>query len=361
MKHFLNSRGNSLIQVLVSIGLTALLAATVASVLSHQSKEARALNEQLAAADLQKLLISTLADGSVCKYVLNNPNPQTFNSTIASKINPQNMTVSKLYTNTAGTTTTAEVGKQASGYSNTLFVKNIRLQIDSGHDSNWSGQWLVEFDETKTVRPLKPLSISTTILADISSPSAAKILNCMPTAVGTMQEGIVNIPIFCHAGNNSENTCTINIEEDPQVIALGLKAPDLKLIGFSITQHGFDGCGSKTINTCTCVLSRTFNSSNSLAAVWNVGGSIFGPQTYGGGLADSTMMGSRYIHLRVSQQAIGLNLSFFYGDLTTAKLSALNQSYAAAEKSVALEPPAYKTNYGGGIRLALCDLKTPNP
>jgi hypothetical protein len=67
----------------------------------------------------------------------------------------------------------------ASGYSRSLIVKSIRLEILSGAGANYLANWIVSFDATKTVRALKPLVIATTLTVDAASPSSAKITGCM--------------------------------------------------------------------------------------------------------------------------------------------------------------------------------------
>ena len=65
--------GQSLIQVIVSIGILSAMALTFASLIATQQKETKALTEKLASLDLEKLLITSLADGSICTGELSNP------------------------------------------------------------------------------------------------------------------------------------------------------------------------------------------------------------------------------------------------------------------------------------------------
>jgi hypothetical protein len=156
--------------------------------LVSQQTETRALSEKLATLDLEKVLISAMADGSVCKYVLNNPTELTFDSTAAlpqliilasTTVNP-----AKLYSNIVpGTPPTpgsviVEVGTQASPVANSLIVQSILLEITAGAGNTYTGNWFVKFDPTKTVRPIKPVSILTTLIVDKTNPSATKIIGC---------------------------------------------------------------------------------------------------------------------------------------------------------------------------------------
>ena len=63
-----NSRGQGLIQVLISIALMGILMVGITTVLEHQARENKALGEKLAGLDLQKAVTAVLADGSVCTF-----------------------------------------------------------------------------------------------------------------------------------------------------------------------------------------------------------------------------------------------------------------------------------------------------
>ncbi len=184
-----NNKGQSLVQVLVGIGLTAIMAAVFASLITSQQKETRALKEALGAMDLQKVVIAALADGSVCQYILNNPTRLTFDSTALTPTTPQTMTPSlPLYTIVQGGIpgpVAAQVGQEASGFSNTLFISNIKLEILSGSGDNYIGQWKVEFDSARTIRPIRPLAVGTIIQTDPGTPTAKTIASCQGAGGGS--------------------------------------------------------------------------------------------------------------------------------------------------------------------------------
>lgn len=180
-----SQKGQSLVQVLVSIGLMATLTLVFATMMEHQSRETQALSEKLAAMDAEKLLIASLADGSVCSYVLGpNPTWQTFNS-----LGPLPQTIT-LTNPTAATATlyssmmpgpvpgpiALQAGNAASPISNSLKVQSIQLKITSGAGTNFQGTWLVNF--AGSVRSLKPAMASTNLTVDNTNPAAAKITGC---------------------------------------------------------------------------------------------------------------------------------------------------------------------------------------
>ncbi|MNK75718.1 hypothetical protein D3C87_952630 [compost metagenome] len=61
-----NQRGQTLVNALVGLAITAILSVTIASIMAMQSKENRALGEKLASLDLQRTVISTLANSNAC-------------------------------------------------------------------------------------------------------------------------------------------------------------------------------------------------------------------------------------------------------------------------------------------------------
>lgn len=61
-----NQKGQTLVNALIGIAITGVLSVTVASILAAQSRETRALGEKMASLDLQRTLISTLANASAC-------------------------------------------------------------------------------------------------------------------------------------------------------------------------------------------------------------------------------------------------------------------------------------------------------
>jgi type II secretory pathway pseudopilin PulG len=180
--------GQTLISTLISVAIAGIVVMVVTSMLTYQNRESQALAEKLGARDLEQALIVALADGSVCQYVLNQPSPLTFDSTQVSPSTPQTITLPgtspALYASinpgpppTPGPVV-AQVGQAASSYSNTLMVNSIKLSVVSGGGGTFIGNWIVGFDSTKTVRPLKPAMISTILIADVSAPAAATIKSC---------------------------------------------------------------------------------------------------------------------------------------------------------------------------------------
>jgi hypothetical protein len=87
----------------------------------------------------------------------------------------------------------------ASASSSTLFVSGIKLVVTAGSGGNYYGNWVIDFDSTKTVRALKPLALATTLTVDDSTPTAAKILGCMNSSSTQAWQPMTPVCILCAA------------------------------------------------------------------------------------------------------------------------------------------------------------------
>jgi len=207
---FLNHRGQSLIQVLISLGLMGILASALMTMMSIQMKETRALTQKVASLDLEKLLIASLANGKVCKYVLNfngvgSAAPLTFDASPGGL--PQTITLPQdrpLYAAVnegipIGTwPIAAKTGELGSPSSTSLKIRSIQLRVNSGSNGRYLGDWVVNWDENSLVRSILPLSVSTNLkVDDTTNPSAAKILDCQGIGAGL---GPYTAPTYVYLG-----------------------------------------------------------------------------------------------------------------------------------------------------------------
>lgn len=190
----MNRKGLGIVEVLIAIGITSVVAAGLMTLMGTQSRETRSLAEKLGAMDVQQLMTAALNDGMVCKYVMNNPAVLTFNTTSL----PQTITLTganqKIYASAVETSpgppptfalgpVVAEVDplKPASSVVPSLFISSISLVIKAGSGTSYSGEWTIEFDSSKLVRPLKPVTVQTTITANVTAPygpTNAQIVGC---------------------------------------------------------------------------------------------------------------------------------------------------------------------------------------
>lgn len=180
----------SLVEVMIAAAIMLVVGAGMSSLIASQAKETKSLSEILAALDLEKNIIASMADGSVCQYMLNSPTQSTFNTTQALplKINSLGPIYTKI-TPTGPGPVAVKVGDTASTYATSMVVKSIKLEVLSGSGSSYKGQWLIDFDETKTVRSHKPISVGAILNVDATNPFAAKFVGCMTTGMsqGYMQ------------------------------------------------------------------------------------------------------------------------------------------------------------------------------
>ncbi len=174
-----NKKGISIIETLIAVGIMAIVMVGFSSMILNQQKETKSVSEILAGLDLQKNLISALADGSVCNHILNNPTQLTFNSNnLPRDLEPSLPIYASVVSGVVGSVI-AQEGQPASVYSSSMVVKSIRLNITSGSGSTYTGNWIIDFDETKSVRPHKPITVSTILNVDSSAPGNTKIIGCM--------------------------------------------------------------------------------------------------------------------------------------------------------------------------------------
>src|SRR5262245_58313560 len=87
-----NQRGQSLVESLVAVIIVTIAIGAFMTLTHPQQTETKALSEKLASADLQELIGVSLADGTVCNYLVSNPAPLTFDSTTVSVTNQKTVT-----------------------------------------------------------------------------------------------------------------------------------------------------------------------------------------------------------------------------------------------------------------------------
>ena len=193
-----NKKGLSIIEVLVATGIMAILMAGFSSMMLNQNKETRAVAEILSAQDLMKSMIGSLTKGDVCHYILST---RSFNASQVVAGNPQLIDIGTqpIYSSmvTSGTPGPALIkkGDKASAYTSSLEVESIQFEVTSGTIAgpigNFQGRWIVNFDGSKTVRKLRPLSISAVITANTTSPTTANTISCLGSG-GSMGSGDQN-------------------------------------------------------------------------------------------------------------------------------------------------------------------------
>ncbi len=200
MRNYLhkNKNGISIVEVLVATGIMAILMAGFSSMMLSQNKETRAIAEILSAQDLMKSMIASLAKGDVCRHILST---RDFKANLVAAGQPQTIDIGNqpIYSSMVAAGTPGPVlikkGDKASAYTSSLEIESIQFEVTTGTYSgpigNFQGRWIVNFDGSKTVRKLRPLSISAVITANTTVPTAANIVSCLGSG-GSLGSGNAN-------------------------------------------------------------------------------------------------------------------------------------------------------------------------
>lgn len=168
-----NSRGQSLIQVMISLSIMGMLTVGMISIQRMQGRENKALTDKLAILDAQKLVTSTLADGSVCTFQVTSLADPTF---LASDVTPttfpppKNLGPNLLSGAFATAPPILTVGNPISSISNAVIVSSIELRnirctgaCVPATSNIFTADIQVNFDGSNLVRGVKPIVSQTTI------------------------------------------------------------------------------------------------------------------------------------------------------------------------------------------------------
>ena len=193
-----NQKGISIVEVLVATGIMAILMTGFSSFMLSQSRETRAVAEILSAQDLMKSLIGSLAKGDVCQHILST---QPFNATQVIAGTPYVIDIGNqpIYSSMATAAIPGPAlikkGDKASAYTSSLEVESIQFEVTTGTIvgtvGNFKGRWIIKFDDSKTIRKMKPLSISAVISANTTTPLAARTVSCLGSG-GSIGSGTAN-------------------------------------------------------------------------------------------------------------------------------------------------------------------------
>jgi hypothetical protein len=207
-----NSRGQSLIQVMVSAAIMGILAMAFVSMLSTQQRQTSQLSQKLASLDVERTITAALADGTVCNYMLAakpqvtslNPTSLPAPTTVITPFVEIPMTASATAPPAA---IIAIPPVAASPMSPSLFIGSIGLTgvVCSGSCATttpqFNGKIVVGFDNThnQLVIPLAPLSFPVIFT-----------LNTVSHAIGCMgsNQAMVNCVQSGGTWSTTTNTCT---------------------------------------------------------------------------------------------------------------------------------------------------------
>lgn len=268
-----NQRGQSLVQIIVAAGIMGVLVLAMTSMFSMQSKESRALLEKLASSDLYRNLNMVLGNPSVCASQLAvtnvvNPSSLTFNLSSVSASNPHVIDLRRI-SSAAGATELISLGSTASPMSKTLVVQQasgIQLSVTSAT----TGNFLINFDQTKLIRGIHNLVLPVTIQTT-GPTSAATLTGCggaggaLTIVFGNLAAPHSQTQVMCPASSHLVN-CTIRSYSNGD----GQGYPELQQVDYlnasgalattsSGSSHGFAVPTGSTINPQGCSYFNTDN------------------------------------------------------------------------------------------------------
>ena len=176
LKLFLNRNGQSLVSTLVSVAIMGIAILGMTSMFSYFSKEMRSINEKLSVLELEKALITTLADGSVCTFEVTNSGawhpsgvtpPLTFDASKIGSATPPVINLNQILVSAAADSPVlTSINNPAGLNSNSAVVKTIEIANITGPatGNTFSVKFKVSMDTDKLIRSLKPIYIHQTIL-----------------------------------------------------------------------------------------------------------------------------------------------------------------------------------------------------
>jgi type II secretory pathway pseudopilin PulG len=186
---FKNQNGQSMIQLLVSIGVMGIMMMAFVGMTTSQGRESRALTEKLAAHDLSRVISLTLGQASTCNLLFTAANVVTgSNLTFDPATVKYPFTINLQSVPQSGSVNVISLAQPlASDLSNTLKVQanaGITVQVTSAT----TAKLLINFDQANLVRPIHNLVFPISI-ATIPSGSNQKITGCQTASGGSCPAG----------------------------------------------------------------------------------------------------------------------------------------------------------------------------
>lgn len=183
LKTVRNEHGISLIEVLVATGVLMILMMGIVSMTLTQQKETKALSEKLAALDLEKLLITTLANGQICSaelatQIFNASGPYVIDTTALAT---QTINLTTLHSApTVGATPMITTNSPASAMASHLLVDKVTFKnfVSTGPADSYFADLTVAF--SGGVRSISPIIIKMLIKTNPADPANAKrVTGCL--------------------------------------------------------------------------------------------------------------------------------------------------------------------------------------
>lgn len=162
---FFNTRGMSLVEVLVSLGITVILMSATASMFVTQQRENRALNQKLEMIELKNQIMQAFQNPLNCTWQLAG---KTFDTTGVSTTTPS-PTIIELGELRQGQNNTslllAKNNTRLPGTQTNLLVANVRFSniVATDNANEYKGNFEISFAEASLARPIRAITIPQTI------------------------------------------------------------------------------------------------------------------------------------------------------------------------------------------------------
>jgi hypothetical protein len=183
-----NQRGQSIMQVLVSVGLLGIVMMAMASMMSSLYKENKVLTEKIAANDLKRVITSTLST-SACSLLVTKSGNVAAGSSLTFPAATFPVTINLNAIPASGTADVVSLtNPMASTLSNTLRIQTtngIQLRILDATTAHL----IVNFDPTSTIQQMRDLSFPLTYSSTVSG-SNRTIDGCLSATAAAAASGL---------------------------------------------------------------------------------------------------------------------------------------------------------------------------
>ena len=166
--------GQTLIQVLIAIGIMAIMMSAFTTMIVNVTHENQALSEKVATLDTQSQLINVLSSGQICDFLLTNDGPWlpgtrplTFDASTIGTLSSPSFELNSILSNPTNTSSLLyEVGKPLSAYAPRLTIQSIRITGLQGNstDSRFPATLTISVDPGKLSRPIAPATAQINIV-----------------------------------------------------------------------------------------------------------------------------------------------------------------------------------------------------
>lgn len=188
--------GMSLVEVLVSLGITVILMSATASMFLTQHRENRALNQKLEFLDLKNQVMQAFQNLNTCSWHLAG---KTFDTTGVTTTNPSSTTINLTALYQAANSTSLVLARENSrlpGTVTNLEVSTIQFKniTATGNSNEFKGFFEVAFSNSSLARSMRPVQIPQTIQTTGSGTATISTCGSSPSSGGgTLSSGVLSL------------------------------------------------------------------------------------------------------------------------------------------------------------------------